>query len=94
MEGPATHLRLVSIACRSYETKPDFAGPRCSLLCIRERLYLYVRVLVSGCQSETETKPGFKVRSMNGLFYYSHDMIHALVAHLGIQVRLNQHVLE
>jgi hypothetical protein len=26
-EGPATHLRLVSIACRSYETKPDFAGP-------------------------------------------------------------------
>ena len=26
-EGPATHLRLVSITCRSYETKPDFAGP-------------------------------------------------------------------
>jgi hypothetical protein len=26
-EGPATHLCLVSIACRSYEKKPDFAGP-------------------------------------------------------------------
>jgi hypothetical protein len=29
LEGPATHLRLVSIACRSYETKTDFAGPPC-----------------------------------------------------------------
>ncbi len=27
MEGPATHLCLVSIVCRSYERKPDFAGP-------------------------------------------------------------------
>jgi hypothetical protein len=27
LEGPATHLCLVSIACRSYEKKPDFAGP-------------------------------------------------------------------
>jgi hypothetical protein len=25
-QGPATHLCLVSIACRSYEKKPDFAG--------------------------------------------------------------------
>jgi hypothetical protein len=29
-EGPATHLFLVLFECRSYETKPDFAGPpRC-----------------------------------------------------------------
>jgi hypothetical protein len=26
-EGPATHLSLVFIACRRYETKHDFAGP-------------------------------------------------------------------
>ena len=26
LEGPATHLCLVSLVCRSYETKPDFAG--------------------------------------------------------------------
>jgi hypothetical protein len=26
-EGPAAHLCLVSIVCRSYEKKPDFAGP-------------------------------------------------------------------
>jgi hypothetical protein len=26
-EGPATHLCLVLLVCRSYETKPDFAGP-------------------------------------------------------------------
>ncbi len=26
-KGPATHLCLVSIACRSYEEKPDVAGP-------------------------------------------------------------------
>jgi hypothetical protein len=31
LEGPATHFRLVSIACRSYETKPDFAGPPCGI---------------------------------------------------------------
>ncbi len=27
VEGPATHLSLVFIACRRYETKHDFAGP-------------------------------------------------------------------
>jgi hypothetical protein len=27
LEGPATHLSLVFIACRRYETKHDFAGP-------------------------------------------------------------------
>jgi hypothetical protein len=26
-EGPATHLCLVLFVCRSYETKPHFAGP-------------------------------------------------------------------
>ena len=26
-EGPATHVSLVFIACRSYETEHDFAGP-------------------------------------------------------------------
>ncbi len=27
LEGPAAHLCLVSIVCRSYEKKPDFTGP-------------------------------------------------------------------
>jgi hypothetical protein len=27
--NPATHLNLVFIACRRYETKHDFAGPPC-----------------------------------------------------------------
>jgi hypothetical protein len=27
LEGPAMHLCLVLLVCRSYETKPDFAGP-------------------------------------------------------------------
>ncbi len=26
-EGPATHLCMVLLVCRSYEKKPDFAGP-------------------------------------------------------------------
>jgi hypothetical protein len=30
-EGPATHLGLVFIACRRYETKHDFAGPPIAL---------------------------------------------------------------
>jgi hypothetical protein len=34
MEGPATHLFLVLFVCRSYETKPDFAGPPWSI-CLR-----------------------------------------------------------
>jgi hypothetical protein len=27
LEGPAAHLCVVSIVCRSYEKKPDYAGP-------------------------------------------------------------------
>ena len=29
-EGPATHLCLVLLVCRSYETKHDFVGPSCA----------------------------------------------------------------
>ncbi len=29
LEGPAAHLCIVSIVCRSYEKKPDFVGPPC-----------------------------------------------------------------
>jgi hypothetical protein len=34
LEGPATHLRLVLNVCRSYETKPDFAGPFFEILTV------------------------------------------------------------